>query len=101
MENSIKHKEGKIPYEIDWCFIKQLAERMHSNKSNGKYPRDNWKKPMLIEDIKDALSRHFVEVMLGSYEDDGRKFGHIEALVSNLMILNYQLNNFSDIKINN
>ena len=96
MKEGIKHTEGKLPYELDWKFIEQLAERMHSNKKNGKYPRDNWKKPMGKQQLLDACTRHFVEIQQGNYEDDGRKFGHIEALATNLMMLNYQLKEFSE-----
>lgn len=87
----IKHSEGKTPMELDFDFIKQMAERMSANKSNGKYPKWNWKKDIDIEEIKDAFFRHALEIMEGRYEDDGRKFGHIEAAANNLMIINYLL----------
>lgn len=91
----IKESHGKLFYEVDWGFIKQLAERMHSSK--GKYPPYNWKKemePEQLEEIKQATIRHFMEFVEGNYEDDGREYGHIEAIVSNLMMFNYQLKNY-------
>lgn len=94
----IKDSNGKLFYEVDWGFIKQLAERMHSSK--GKYPPYNWKKemePKQLEEIKQATIRHFMEFVEGNYEDDGREYGHIEAIVSNLMMFNYQLKNYESI----
>lgn len=85
-----KETEGKLNYELDWDFIKAMAERMASNKD--KYEPYNWKKPIEIEEIKQALFRHTLDVMKGNYEDDGRKLGHLEAIAINCMILNFHLN---------
>lgn len=90
----IKHSKGKLFYELDFGFIKQLAERMQQNKENSKYALFNWKKPMIDEDIenlKQALLRHVLAVMEGEYEDDGRPFGHLESISNNAMMINYQL----------
>lgn len=90
----LKESEGKLVYEIDWGFIKAIAERMATNK--GKYPINNWKKPMTdseVVKIKDAATRHIIEYLDGNYEDDGREYGHIEGIVCNLMIELYQLKN--------
>ena len=92
MENkAYKEKEGKLFYELDWDFITQMAERMASNK--GKYEPYNWKKLDNIEDLKQALFRHVIDIMKGNYEDDGREFGHLEAAADDLMMINYQLRN--------
>lgn len=91
-----KETEGKLFYELDWGFITQMAERMSSNKKEGKYSLWNWKKPMTpkgLEDLKQATFRHLLEVLDGKYEDDGRPFGHIEAISDNMMMINYQLKN--------
>lgn len=91
-----KESSGKLFYEIDWPFITQMAERMAANKKDGKYDLYNWKKPMTekgLEDLKQAMLRHLIEILNGSYEDDGREFGHLESLSCNSMMLNYQLNN--------
>lgn len=91
-----KETEGKLFYELDFKFIKQMAERMQSNKTNSKYELWNWKKPMTpkgIEELKQATLRHLIEILEGNYEDDGRKFGHLEAVSNNIMMINYQLNN--------
>lgn len=85
----IKESEEKLRYELDWEFVQAMAKRMGKNKS--KYPRDNWKKPIDIVEIKDALVRHFMDVMIGNYEDDGEEYGHLEAIALNAMILRYQL----------
>ena len=97
-KEAYKETEGKLFYELDWNFITQMAERMSSNKKEGKYDLFNWKLPMTpkgIEDLKQATLRHLLEVLEGRYEDDGREFGHIEAISDNMMMLNYQLKNES------
>lgn len=93
-KTGVKHSEGKLFYELDFGFIKQLAERMQQNKENSKYALWNWKKPMIgedIENLKQALLRHVLAVMEGEYEDDGRPFGHLESISNNVMMINYQL----------
>ena len=35
--------------------------------------------------------RHLIAIMNSEYEDDGRPFGHLEALADNMMMINYQL----------
>jgi len=93
-KEAYKETEGKLFYELDWSFITQMAERMSSNKKEDKYDLFNWKRPMTpkgIEDLKQATLRHLIEVLDGKYEDDGREFGHIEAISDNMMMLNYQL----------
>ena len=92
----LKETEGKLFYELDWGFITQMAERMASNKKESKYNLWNWKKPMTpkgVEDLKQATLRHLLAVLDGVYEDDGREFGHIEAISDNMMMINYQLKN--------
>ena len=88
-ETAYKETEGKLFYELDFKFIKQMAERMASNK--GKYEPYNWQKLDNIEDLKQSLFRHVLEVMNGNYEDDNREFGHLEAVAINAMFINYQL----------
>ena len=95
-----KEIEGKLFYELDWGFITQMAERMASNKKDSKYSLWNWKNPMTpkgIEDLKQATLRHLLEVLEGRYEDDGREFGHIEAISDNMMMINYQLKNNEEV----
>lgn len=93
-KEAFKDDAGKLFYEIDFEFIKHIAERMASNKVNGKYEPFNWKKPMSeksIEGILHATFRHMLELMQGNYEDDGRPFGHLEAVASNIMIINHHV----------
>lgn len=87
----IKETEGKLAYELDWEFITQMAEKMAVNK--GKYEPYNWKKPIDIEGLKQALFRHVIDVMKGNYEDDGRLTGHLESIALNAMMINYQIKN--------
>jgi hypothetical protein len=94
VELAKKDSAGKLYYEIDFNFIKQMAERMQSNKRNSKYDLWNWKKPMTpkgMDDLKQALLRHVLAVMEGDFDDDGREFGHLEAISNNAMMINYQL----------
>lgn len=92
LEAGIKEKTAKLFYEIDWAFIEQMAQRMQVNKH--KYRPFNWHKPIDKEELKQAITRHFIAIMKGDLEDDGRPFGHLEALACNAMMLNYQLTNF-------
>jgi hypothetical protein len=82
---------GKLSYELDWCFIKQLAERMSQNKH--KYEPYNWKKPIDIDNLKQSLFRHVIAVMNDEYEDDNRVLGHLESIALNVMFINYQIKN--------
>lgn len=86
-----KEQFTKLNYELDFDFLTQVAERMSSNK--GKYEPYNWKKPINVDDLKQALFRHVLEVMKGKYSDDGRSMGHLEAIAANAMMINYQLKN--------
>ena len=88
-ETAYKETEGKLFYELDFEFITQMAERMASNK--GKYEPYNWQKLDNIEDLKQSLFRHVLEVMNGNYKDDNRAKGHLEAVAINAMFINYQL----------
>ena len=86
-----KETNGKLFYELDFDFITQMAERMASNK--GKYEPYNWQKLDNVEELKQALFRHVLEVMKGNLEDDGRDFGHLEAIACDVMMIYYQLKN--------
>lgn len=92
MAEGTKESEGKLAYEIDWAFIEAMARRMQENK--GKYEPYNWQKPMDKEKLKQAMCRHFVEIMKGNYEDDGEELGHLTALANNAMFLHCQLTNY-------
>lgn len=85
-----KEHANKTDYsEIDFAFLTQLARRMNKNK--GKYPKNNWKKPIDVEKLKQAMFRHVISVMQGEYRDDGRDQGHLEAIALGAMMINYQL----------
>ena len=88
-KTAYKETNGKLFYELDFEFITQMAERMASNK--GKYEPYNWQKLDNIEDLKQSLFRHVLEVMNGNYQDDNRAKGHLEAVAINAMFINYQL----------
>ena len=92
MEQGKKESAGKLNHELDFGFITQMAERMATNK--GKYEPYNWQKPIDVEKLKQSLFRHALAIMEGIYEDDGRPFGHLEALAVNAMMINYQLKHF-------
>ena len=85
-----KETKGKLPYELDFQFIDEMAKRMAANKH--KYGPYNWRKPMEDPDqIKHAMMRHLSSIMQGEYEDDGHAYGHITAIACNAMILRAQL----------
>lgn len=90
-ETAYKETKGKLFYELDFEFITKIAERMASNK--GKYKPYNWQKLDNVEELKQALFRHTLEVMKGNLEDDGRDFGHLEAIACDVMMIYYQLKN--------
>lgn len=91
----IKESKDKLFYEIDWEFIEAMAIRMAENKGD-KYPKFNWKNPIKIEELNQAIIRHFVEIQKGNYDDDGQALGHFYALACNTMMIVYQLKNFKD-----
>lgn len=85
-----KQSEGKLNYELDFAFITQMAERMAQNK--GKYEPYNWKKPIPVEGLKQALFRHVMAFVTDNTTfDDGREYGHLESIALNVMMINYQL----------
>ena len=91
----MKEIEGKLYYEIDWDFIKSMAERMAMNKD--KYPRWNWTN-MSNEDregLLQALTRHFIEVSTGNWSDE-QVNGHLIAIACNCMMLNRNNENKPD-----
>jgi len=85
-----KETEGKLHYELSWEFIEEMAKRMANNKSD-KYPLYNWKKPIDVEDLKDAINRHHIEVMKGNYQDGNEILGHVVSYACNAMMLWEQL----------
>lgn len=87
--NFVKESEGKLTYELDWEFIERMAKRMELNKN--KYEPYNWKNNSIEpQKLKEAMSRHFIEVMKGNYEDDG-EYGHLVALACNAMMIIEQI----------
>lgn len=84
-----KESEGKLNYELDWSFIKGMAEKMALNK--GKYEPNNWKRPLDIDLLKQSLIRHVISVMEGDYVDDERDAGHFESIALNSMMIAYQI----------
>lgn len=81
-EKGIKESQNKLIYDIDWVFVKNIAERMNENKS--KYPLGNWKKDIDLASIEQALERHYIQYKIGDTSED-----HLIAIVCNSMILNY------------
>ena len=59
-----------------------------------KYEPYNWQKLDNIEDLKQALFRHVLEIMKGNYEDDNRELGHLEAIACDVMMICYQLKKY-------
>lgn len=93
----IKETEKKLIYDIDFDYVKGMAERMQLNRD--KYPVGNWKKPIKVEDLKQALFRHCLEVMNDNYSDE-QKYGHLIALGCNAFMIIEQLKNNDNVQIN-
>lgn len=90
-KKAYKESHNKLNYEIDFDFIKSIAQRMQSNKH--KYTPYNWKKLNNLEELKQSLFRHVLEIMQNNYKDDNRDYGHLEAVACNIMFIMYQLKN--------
>ena len=104
-ETAYKETDGKLHYELDFEFITQMAERMASNKKEGKYSMYNWMKPMSKTDLINLIQaqyRHAMDLMNFKFDDDGRPYGTLEAFSNNAMMINYQLKTyFKDYKFSN
>ena len=92
-----KETEKKLIYDIDFDYVKNMAERMQLNRD--KYPVGNWKKPLQVEDLKQALFRHTMEIMKGNYSDE-QKYGHLVALGCNAFMIIEQLKQKENVSIN-
>lgn len=83
-----KESTWKLSYELHRPFITAMAKRMSQNK--WKYPPYNRQKPMDIEELKQALFRHTIEVMNWNYTDIEDN-DHLQAIALNAMFIYYQL----------
>ena len=90
-QEGIKETESKLVYDVDFDFIKNMAERMQLNR--GKYPVGNWQKPIDVESLKQAMFRHVMEVMQNNYSDE-QSYGHLYAIACNAFMITYQLKNY-------
>lgn len=88
LKKGYKQTDEKLNYELDWDFIKSMAERMAQNKD--KYEPYNWKLDIDPNELKQSITRHFIAVMNDELNDDGREFGHLESIALNCMMLIYQ-----------
>ena len=84
----IKESTHKLIYDIDFDFIQRMAGRMQRNR--GKYPVGNWKKKIDVEELKQALFRHTMEIMQSNYDDE-QNYGHLVAVACNAFMITYQL----------
>lgn len=86
--NGYKETKDKLIYDIDFDYITGMAERMQMNR--GKYEVGNWKKPLDVEGLKQALFRHVIEIMKGKYSDEQIN-GHLYAIGCNAFMIIQQL----------
>lgn len=86
----IKETDQKLVYDIDFEYIEMMAKRMQLNR--GKYPVGNWLKPIDVDELKQALFRHCIEIMKGNYSDE-QEFGHLIAMGCNAFMIIQQLKN--------
>lgn len=87
----MKITENKNHIEYDWEFLEAQMKRLEKNKI--KYDFENWKKPIKIKDLKDALFRHTIEIMKGNYNDENVELDHFPAIALNAMFIYHQLKN--------
>lgn len=87
----IKFDQDKLSWEVDFEFLEEIAKRM---EVSSKYPPYNWHKPLEPNKILTAGFRHYTQLMKGDLEDDGQEFGHIFAVVTNLMMYYYQIKTY-------
>jgi len=92
-----KETEKKLVYDIDFEYVKKMAERMQLNRD--KYPVGNWKKPIEVEDLKQALLRHMMEILNNNYSDE-QEYGHLVALGCNAFMIIEQLKQKQNVQIN-
>ncbi len=85
-----KESNWKLSYELHRPFITAMAKRMSQNK--WKYPPYNRQKPMNVEELKQALFRHTIEVMNWNYTDND-ELDHLSAIACNAQFIYYQLTN--------
>jgi hypothetical protein len=95
--NGVKETTNKLTYDIDYDFIQMMAIRMQKNKN--KYPIGNWKKKIDVEELKQALFRHIMEIMQGNYDDE-QYYGHLVAVACNAFMITYQLKNADSVTVN-
>ena len=89
----IKDKKDKLVYDLDFDFLTGMAERMQLNRN--KYPVGNWKNKIDIEDLKQAMFRHMIEIMRDNFSDE-QEYGHFYAVACNSFMLLKQLKNESN-----
>lgn len=89
VKQGYKEKDNKLSYELDFDFVEAMTKRIENEP---KYPPYNWKKPMNINDLSNALFRHAIEIKKGNLNDNG-DLGHLIAVANNAMFMYYQLKN--------
>lgn len=88
--NGYKETKDKLIYDVDFDYISGMAIRMQLNRD--KYPVGNWKKPLDVEGLKQALFRHVIAIMQDEYSDE-QKYGHLYAVGCNSFMIIQQLKN--------
>jgi hypothetical protein len=88
--NGYKETKDKLIYDIDFDYITGMAERMQMNR--GKYAVGNWKQPLEVDELKQALFRHVIAIMQNEYSDEQR-YGHLYAVGCNSFMIIQQLKN--------
>lgn len=86
--NGYKETKDKLIYDIDFDYITGMAKRMQMNR--GKYAVGNWKQPLEVEELKQALFRHVIAIMQNEYSDEQR-YGHLYAVGCNAFMIIEQL----------
>ena len=93
--NGLKESNNKTSLlEIDPKFLVLMANRLNRNKD--KYPLNNWKKPMEVLPLIDAMERHFIDLKSLILDEQPvltteEFLDHLAAIACNCQFIYHQL----------
>jgi len=92
MNETGKISEGKVSYkEIEWDFIEAMAKRLNEYKKD--YPVFSWQSVEDLEEVEDAIFRHWKKIKRPESGDPENREDHLTAIALNAQILFWHLKN--------
>lgn len=91
-----RHNKGKLEWSlVHMPSLEPLVRVLEFGAK--KYARDNWKKGLSFNKIKESLMRHMID-FFDNMEDNDAESGinHIGHMMANCMFLQYMFNNKKD-----